>query len=106
MHLATISLPNEWKLFRIFRVPFRSHVKNTISIISIAWLPLSGCVYIPPIGQEDAGIDLASFVIGSTSRDEVMSELSDPEINDGRFIFDQLYTSDGGIFYIHPIPTL
>ena len=100
MHLATIALPNEWKLFRIFRVPFRSHVKNAISIISIAWLPLSGCIYVPPIGEEDAGIDLASFEIGSTSRDEVMSELSDPAINDGRFIFDQLYTSAGGLLLI------
>ena len=100
MHLATIALPNEWKLFRSFQVPFRSHVKNAISIFSIAWLPLSGCVYIPPIGEEDAGIDLASFEIGSSSRDEVMSELSDPAINDGRFIFDQLYTSAGGILLV------
>lgn len=55
-----------------------------------------GCVYIPPIGEDDAGVDPASFEIGSTSRSDVLSILGSPVIDNGRFILDELETTDGG----------
>ena len=96
MHLAAMTLPNGRGRLRIIRTFIRPRIIHPVLIVSIVWLGLSGCVYIPPIFEEDHGIDPASFEVGSTSRDDVLSVLGDPVINDGRFILDQLYTSDGG----------
>ena len=59
-----------------------------------------GCVYIPPIGEDDAGVDPASFKVGATLRQEVLDVLGDPMIDDGRFIVDELETSDGGFLLV------
>ncbi len=100
MCLAKVVLPNGRKLFQIFQTSIRSQIVHAVWIISIACLALSGCLYIPPIGQQDTGIDLANFKIGSTSRSEVMRVLGDPQVDDGRFILDQLYTDKGGFLII------
>ncbi len=92
---ATIALSKGRGLFRIFQTSIRSHAMLGAWIFS-AWLGLAGCVYIPPIAQEDAGIDPASFKIGTTSRSDVLSVLGEPLVDDGRFILDELYTSAGG----------
>ena len=94
---ATIALSKGRGLFRIFQTSIRSHAMLGAWIFS-AWLGLAGCVYIPPIAQEDAGIDPASFKIGTTSRSDVLSVLGEPLVDDGRFILDELYTSEGGVF--------
>jgi|APSaa5957512535_1039671.scaffolds.fasta_scaffold38549_3 hypothetical protein len=53
---------------------------------------LVGCVYIPPFAEDDAGVDPASFKVGTTLRQEVLDVLGDPLIDDGRFIVDELQT--------------
>ncbi len=101
MHSTTTTSLNRRGLFPIFRIFIRSHVIHAVWIAFIAWLGLAGCVYIPPIGEQDATRnDLAGFEIGRTSRGDVLSVLGDPLINDGRFIFDQLYASDGGFLLV------
>ena len=100
MHSTTITLPNGRGFFPIFRISIRSQVMPAGWIIS-AWLALAACVYGPPIGEQDASrIDLAGFAVGSTSRDDVLSVLGDPLINDGRFVLDELYSSDGGFLLV------
>ncbi len=59
-----------------------------------------GCVYIPPIGEDDAGVDPASFKVCTTLRQEVQGVLGDPMIDDGRFIVDELETSNGGFLLV------
>ena len=99
MRPATIAWPNGRGSFPVLWTSIRSRVRHAGWIVS-ACLALAGCVYVPPIGEQDATrIDLAGFAVGSTSRDEVMSVLGDPLIDDGRFILDELYSSDGGIFW-------
>ena len=100
MHLATIALPNGRNLSQIFQRSIRAQIVHAVWIISVASLALSGCLYIPPIGQQDAVIDPAGFEIGSTSRSDVLNVLGDPLVDDGRFILDELYTSAGGFLLI------
>ncbi len=72
-----------------------------VGIISVAWLGLAGCIYIPPaVLGDDGGIDPAGFEIGSTSRSDVLSVLADPLVDEGRFILDELETSDGAFLII------
>ena len=59
-----------------------------------------GCVYMPPIGEDDAGVDPASFKFGTTLRQEVQGVLGDPMIDDGRFIVDELESSNGGFLLV------
>jgi WD40 repeat protein len=67
------------------------------AILSIAFaLSISGCLYIPPIG-EDKAIDPDRLVVGKTTRDEAIRILGKPAIVSGRFIYDELYSSSGGI---------
>ncbi len=75
--------------------------KLAVWIIS-ALLGLSGCLYIPPIAEKDAGIDPASFKIGKTSRSDVLKIIPEPLINDGRFIVDKLRTTEGGLLLLGP----
>ncbi len=97
---ATTSLPNGRGLFPILRISIRPQFRHAAWVVSV-WLGLAGCIYIPPIGEQDATrIDLAEFEVGGTSRDDVLSVLGDPLINDGRFILDQLYSSDGGFLLV------
>ncbi len=97
---ATTSLPNGRGLFPILRISTRPRVIHTAWVVSV-WLGVAGCVYIPPIGEQDATrVDLAGFAVGGTSRDDVLSVLGDPLINDGRFILDELYSSDGGFLLV------
>ena len=81
-------------------------MKNVRTLLTLPGLVLftliAGCVYIPPLANEDTGIDPASFEIGRISRNDVLDVLGEPLINDGRFIVDQLYTSQGGVSASRP----
>ena len=67
------------------------------SFLAALALSISGCVYIPPIG-EDKAIDPEVLVTGETTRSEAVSVLGEPLYAEGRFIYDELYSSSGGIF--------
>ena len=81
-------------------------IKESVIRVAISGLGLIlcalivGCVYIPPLAEDDAGVDPASFKVGATLRQEVQDVLGDPKIDDGRFIVDELETSDGGFLLV------
>ena len=74
-------------------------IKESVIRVAISGLALVlgvlivGCVYIPPLAEDDAGIDPAIFKTGTTLRQEVQGVLGDPMIDDERFIVDELETS-------------
>ncbi len=75
---ATTSLPNGRGLFPILRISIQPQFRHVAWAVSV-WLGLAGCIYIPPIGEQDATrIDLAEFEVGGTSRDEVLRVLGNP----------------------------
>jgi len=101
MKQGRLVMPKGLGIFGIFQTSIRPHAKLAVWIIS-AWLGLSGCAYIPPIAEKDAGIDPASFKIGKTSRSDVLKIIPEPLINDGRFIVDKLRTTEGGLLLLGP----
>jgi WD40 repeat protein len=66
-------------------------------LLIVIGLSISGCVYVPPIGEDEA-IDPVNFVVGVTTRSEAVKLLDDPLVDRGRFVFDELYSSSGGIY--------
>lgn len=80
----------------------RCNVVRGVIASAVVSLLLAGCVIVPlPQSAEQMDSDdLAEFKVGSTTRAEVVRVLEEPLIDDGRFVFDQLYSDTGGLFMI------